>query len=286
MIPGQDGGFLGQKYDPFMVNAVPNKGAIQDPNFEKFHPAEIDLPVDLSAARLGRRRDLLDTVDGQLRRLDRTAQQRGLDGAYQRAFSMLGSHKVQQAFNLSAVDEGLRDRYGRHNFGQGVLLARRLVEAGVPLVTVYWPNGPPRTDIGWDNHINNYRNLKNWQLPPVDRALSALLEDLSQSGQLDDTLVVWLGEFGRTPSINDNGGRDHWPQVYSAVLAGAGIQGGAVYGASDERAAAVLEAPVPPVELAATIYHYLGIDPHTELTDTYTGRPYKVCQGSPVEGLI
>ncbi len=285
-IPGQNGGFLGQKYDPFMVNAVPNKGAVQDPDFEKFRPAEIDLPSDLPLSRLGRRRNLLNTVDGKRQRLERTVQQQGFDELYGQAFSMLGSRHVQVAFDLSAVKDEIRDRYGRHNFGQGVLLARRLVEAGVPLTTVYWPNGPVRTDIGWDNHINNFRNLKNWQLPPVDRAFSALLEDLSQSGKLDETLVVWMGEFGRTPMVNDQGGRDHWPQVYSVVLAGAGIQGGAVYGASDERAAAVKDSPVSPVDLGATIYHYLGIKAETQITDVFTGRPYRVCQGQPVAGLI
>jgi uncharacterized protein (DUF1501 family) len=164
-------------------------------------------------------------------------------------------------------------------------MARRLVEAGVPLVTVYWPNGTPRADIGWDNHINNFPNLKNWQMPPVDQALSALLEDLAASGRLQETLVVWMGEFGRSPNVDTNGGRNHWPYVYSVVMAGGGIRGGEVYGASDRQAAYPLENPVSPINLGATIYHCLGIDCQTVLYDQLN-RPHLVCRGTPVAGLI
>lgn len=285
VIPGQNGGFLGQKYDPFTIEAVPNKGAIQDPEFKSFSPSAINLPREVGNNRLVGRRNLLASVEEQLRQADQSVEQRGLSSLYQEAFSMLASPRVRDAFDLTGAKPTVRDRYGRHTFGQGVLMARRLVEAGVPLVTVYWPNGPPRTDIGWDNHINNFRNLKNWQLPPVDRAVSALLEDLADSGRLDETLVVWMGEFGRSPGINGQGGRDHWPHVYSVLLAGAGIRGGQVYGASDNQAAAPVNSPVSPADLGATIFHYLGIDVKTELTDQYTARPYRVCQGTPISGL-
>ncbi|MEX2288078.1 MAG: DUF1501 domain-containing protein [Planctomycetaceae bacterium] len=284
-IPGQNGGFLGQRFDPFMVEAAPNKGAVQDPQFRRFSPEELNLPAGLNESRLLQRQSLLSTFDAQRARIGQTAEQRGLDGLYQQAFSMLSSPRVRQAFDLSSAPAAQRDRYGRHTFGQGVFLARQLIEAGVPLVTVYWPNGPPRADIGWDNHVNNFRNLKNWQLPPVDRAFSALLEDLHQSGKLDETLVVWMGEFGRTPSINEQGGRDHWPQVYSIVMAGAGIPGGNVYGSSDAQAAEPASNPVSPTDVGATIYHYLGIASNTELTDVFTGQPHPVCRGTPIEGL-
>jgi len=286
VIPGQHGGFLGQKYDPFMVRAVPNIESVQDPEFKKFTPSEINLPHDVTIGRLSRRRGLLETVDNGFGRLERTAETRGFDGLYEQAFSFLAAADVRKAFDLSAVETARRDRYGRHTFGQGTLLARQLVHAGVPLVTVYWPNGPRRTDIGWDNHVNNFRNLKNWQLPPVDRAFSALLEDLAETGKLDETLVVWMGEFGRSPSIDERGGRQHWPFCYSAVLAGAGIRGGEVYGESDEIAAYPQDLPVPLVDLGATIYHYLGIDVNTHLTDAFTGQPHPVCRGSVVKGLI
>ena len=165
------------------------------------------------------------------------------------------------------------------------MFARRLVEVGVPLVTVYWRNGPPRTDIGWDNHINNFPNLKNWQLPPVDRAFSALLEDLSQRGLLDETLVVWMGEFGRSPRIDSRGGRNHWPRVFSVVMAGGGIRGGQVYGASDEIGAYPKDYPVSPHDIGATIFHLLGIDTNQMLRDA-SGRPHYVCHGDAISGLI
>jgi len=285
-IPGQHGGFLGQKYDPFMVEAVPNKGAIQDPEFRRFSPDELTLPSGLDTSRLNQRRSLLSAFDEQFIRTGQTAEQQGFGGLYEKAFSMLASPKVRQAFDLSAADKAHRDRYGKHMFGQGVFLARQLVEAGVPLVTVYWPNGTPRTDIGWDNHINNFRNLKNWQLPPVDRALSALLEDLHQSGKLEETLVVWAGEFGRSPAINEMGGRDHWPQVYSIVMAGAGISGGMVFGASDRQAGEPTSNPVSPSDVGATIYHALGIRPETEIHDAFTGQPHPVCRGQAIAALV
>lgn len=285
VIPGQNGGFLGRKYDPFMLDAVPNKDSIQDPEFTSFSPSNLRLPGDLTRVRLNERRRLVDLIDDQLRRLDKSGVVEEFGGLYDRAFSIITSPEVRRAFDLSKADSDRRDRYGRHTFGQGVLTARRLTEAGVPLVTVYWRNGPPRTDIGWDNHINNFPNLKKWQLPPTDRAFSALVEDLAETGELDDTLVVLMGEFGRSPNVDKNGGRNHWPQVFSIVLAGGGIRGGEVYGASDSRAAEVQEAPVAPIDLGATVYHLLGIDPTTELRDAL-GRPHAVCKGSPVAGLI
>ena len=204
---------------------------------------------------------------------------------HQQAFSLLNSTKTRRAFDLASEAPRCRDRYGRHTFGQGVLMARRLVDAGVPLVTVYWRNGPVRTDTGWDNHINNFPNLKTWQLPPTDRAFSALLEDLAASGLLEETLVVWMGEFGRTPRIDNNGGRHHWPQCYSIVMAGGGIRGGEVFGASDDIGAYPADNPVSPIDLGATIYHCLGIAGRTIVYD-HSNRPSPVCRGTPITGLV
>lgn len=285
VIPGQNGGFLGRKYDPFIVDAVPNKAPSQDPDFQQFTPNLLRLRRDLTLGRLDRRRGLLEEMNQQFRQLEESRLFDQFEENHQQAFSLLTSPKARQAFNLAAEKPEQRDRYGRHTFGQGVLLARRLAEAGVPLVTVYWRNGPVRTDIGWDNHINNFPNLKNWQLPPLDRALSALLEDLSSSGLLEETLVVWMGEFGRSPQIDSNGGRQHWPQVYSVVLAGGGIRGGQIYGASDGQGAYPMENPVSPMDLGATIFHLLGVDTKTVLFDQFN-QPHPVCRGKAVAGLV
>ena len=285
VIPGQNGGFLGRKYDPFLVDAVPNKAPSHDPAFKQFTPNLLRLGDNLSRVRLSDRRSLAETLDQQFRQIGESRVLEEFAGVHQQAFSLLTSPQTRRAFDLGAEDPRKRDRYGRHTFGQATLLARRLVEAGVPLITVYWRNGPVRTDIGWDNHINNFPNLKNWQLPPNDRALSALLEDLSSSGLLEETLVVWMGEFGRSPNIDENGGRQHWPQVYSVVMAGGGIRGGEVYGASDAHGAHPTENPVSPMDLGATIYHLLGIDIDALLYDQL-GAPRPVCRGRPIAGLI
>src|SRR6185436_7227484 len=185
-------------------------------------------------------------------------------------------------FDLKAEPAPVRDRYGRTKFGQGTLLARRLVEHGVPLVTVYW-NGE-EVPGGWDLHYRNYQYLPVLA-PMLDRAFSALLDDLTARGLLDETLVVWMGEFGRAPRIEDKGGRGHWARCYSVVLAGAGIKPGIVYGRSDRHAAYPLESAVTPQDVVTTIYHCLGIDTHTELPDSF-GRPMRLCQGTPIQGVL
>jgi hypothetical protein len=286
VIPGQFAGFLGQKFDPYLIEACPNKLAIEDPEFRKFTAADIRLPASVTPERLEERRALLDRIGKGPVQLQAPSERQGMDKLYEQAFALVGTARVREAFDLASEVPATRDRYGRSTFGQGVCMARRLVEAGVPLVTVYWPNGPPRTDIGWDNHINNFPNLKNWQLPPTDRAVSALLDDLARTGKLDETLVVWMGEFGRSPRIDDNGGRDHWPSVFSVVLAGGGVRGGETCGASDGQGAYPLSLPVTPLELGATIFHFLGIDARTEIRDQFTGQPHVVCRGTPIAGLI
>jgi uncharacterized protein (DUF1501 family) len=204
-----------------------------------------------------------------------------VERSYAQAFDLLTSPAARKAFDLSHEPATLKEKYGDTPFGQGCLLARRLVEAGVRLVTVNWE----RDDAFWDTHANNFADHKNKLLPNLDRGFSALLDDLSLRGLLEDTLVVWLAEFGRTPAINKAAGRDHWAACNTVLLAGAGIRGGAVHGSSDRIAAYPASQPVTPEDLAATIYHLLGIDHRTLLTGPL-GRPIVLCDGEPLWGLM
>jgi uncharacterized protein (DUF1501 family) len=197
------------------------------------------------------------------------------------ALGLVTASEARRAFDLSLETDRTRSRYGASAFGQGLLLARRLVESGVRLVTVNWA----RDDAFWDTHSNNFKSLKNDLLPPFDRGFSALIQDLEARGLLDETLVVCLGEFGRTPEINKNAGRDHWAACNSVVLAGGGIKAGYVHGKSDRIAAYPDEDPVSPEELAATLYHALGIPPQTLLFDAQS-RPIPLCTAEPVRALF
>jgi hypothetical protein len=215
-----------------------------------------------------------------------------LDAFYQRAFAMVTSPEARRAFDLSREPDRLRDRYGRHIHGQRLLLARRLIEAGVRLVTVYWGGPLNEPDDYWDTHKENFPKQKDHLLPPFDQCYSALLEDLHQRGLLDTTLVIAMGEFGRTPKIGqitanagtDATGRDHWPFCYSITMAGCGIRGGQVIGASDDEAAYPTERPVSPDDFTATIYHALGIDLNAEIHDPLN-RPLPITRGEPVHEL-
>jgi uncharacterized protein (DUF1501 family) len=192
---------------------------------------------------------------------------------------------VRKAFDLAGEPEQTRQRYGWHTFGQSCLLARRLAEAGVPLITVYWNTPSLATPDSWDTHAKSFERLKDHLLPPLDRALTALLDDLHQRGLIDETLVVWMGEFGRTPRLNKNAGRDHWGFCQSLLMAGAGVRGGQVYGSSDASAAYAAELPVSPDDLAATVFERLGISRDQEMNDAQ-GRPLPFCGGKPVTGLF
>ncbi|MEX2559875.1 MAG: DUF1501 domain-containing protein [Pirellulales bacterium] len=271
IFPGFFAGFLGSKYDPLFVSQDPSAS-----DFEPFPP-----PADASAQRLLDRRGLLAQLDDRQRQFESVASVRGLKDDYRKAFELISSSAARGAFDISQEEPATRDRYGRNAFGQGMLLARRLVEAGVRLVTVNWA----RDDAFWDTHANNFKLLKESLLPPFDLGFSALLDDLEARGLLDETLVVCLGEFGRTPRINAAAGRDHWAACNSVVLAGAGIRGGYVHGSSDRLAAYPASQPVTPDDLAATIYHALGIDPHTDIHDRL-GRPYRLSLGTPVGELF
>jgi hypothetical protein len=271
IFPGFFAGFLGSAHDPLFVAQDPSK-----PDFSPFPTVE-----GTEAQRLQSRRSLLDDLDHQRRALDRSVSGRALDKHFERAFNLVTSPDARRAFDLSGENDRLRDRYGRNHFGQALLLARRLVEAGVRLVTVNWA----RDDAFWDTHADNFRMLKNTLLPPFDLGFSALLEDLVQRGMLDDTLVVCLGEFGRTPQINGGAGRDHWAACNSVVLAGGGVRGGQIYGASDRNAAYPALKPISPDDLAATLYHALGVDHHLTLHD-HLGQEHVLSHGNPLLDLF
>ena len=200
------------------------------------------------------------------------------------AVGLLRSPGLRRAFEIDRESDRVRTSFGRHLFGQGCLLARRLLEAGVAFVTDYWHYEGPDDSPVWETHGNNFKHLRERLMPLSDQALAALLADLAARGLLDDTLVLCFGEFGRTPRVNKNAGRDHWPYVQSVVLAGAGVRGGSVYGASDRRSAYPADQPVTPADLAATVLHLLGVPPDLALTDRL-GRPLRARSGRPVLGV-
>jgi len=284
---GQFAGWLGQAFDPLTIDA--------DPGRPGYRVGDFELPAEISIARLDERCKLREEINAEM--LRRMAQDDALavfDGQYRKAIELLDSATGGDAFDLEKEPTALRDRYGWNPHGQSVLQARRLVERGVPLVTVFWPNdGIKNVSVYWDTHSRNFVDLRERLMPPADQAFSALLDDLSQRGLLEETLVVWTGEFGRTPRVgqrnSDAGagrdGRDHWPGCFTTVLAGGGIRGGQVYGASDKHAAYPAVDPVPPVDLVATVYHALGVDPHQILHDAQ-GRPMTICPGTPIRRLL
>jgi hypothetical protein len=277
---GQNAGFLGRGADPWLLTC--------DPSAPDFQVSGLGLPAEVPPLRLDGRRSLLQQVNRHLDAVDRGGAVARYDGQSRQAFDLLRSPRARRAFDLNQEPPGVRDRYGRHKFGQSVLLARRLVEAGVALVQVNWPRerGDMASDSPvWDTHSRNAERLRTALMPPMDQAYSALLEDLDQRGQLGETLVVWMGEFGRTPRHNGNGGRDHWGQVFSVALAGGGVRGGVVHGASDGIGAFPRDGRVLPHDLAATIFHCLGYRPDIEIHDLL-GRPVPISRGEVLRQLL
>ena len=275
---GQYAGFLGAAFDPYRINS--------DPNLPNYSPGALELPPELTPLRLGDRRSLLGVLQAQGRLRDCGESPEDFDVQYGRAFDLIASPAAQRAFDLKAEPDSVRDRYGRHVFGQSVLLARRMVEAGVRLVHVNWVRHDNGTGgQGYDSHRNHLEWARTDLLPPTDAAFSALVEDLDARGLLDETLVIMMGEFGRTPRFNSAGGRDHWPQCFSVVMAGGGIRGGQVYGSSDKAAAYPASDPVTPGDVIATLYHCLGVDPQTLIHDVQD-RPYVLADGSPLLTLL
>ena len=250
------------------------------------------LPVEVPPGRLSDRKQLLAAVERRIGQWGEISAAHDTMNA--RAYEMLSSQAVRTAFDLGQEPDKVRARYGRHPLGQALLLARRLVQAGTSLIQVNWHNdGSNVKSPFWDTHKDNFARLKRDLLPPVDAGLSAFLDDLKGRGLLETTLVLVMGEFGRTPRIGqvimnaatDKAGRDHWPHAYTVLAAGGGIRGGQVYGASDNRAAYVLDAPVSPPDLQATVLHALGIPPASLITDRQ-GRPHAASAGTPVTGLF
>lgn len=277
--PGQDAGFLGRATDPWLLNCKP-----ADPDFRV---NEFSLNVDVSSQRLLERQSLLGRVNQKLDETERSGRPRYYEKLTEQAFGLLGSARSRQAFRLDSEPDGVRERYGRSQFGQSVLLGRRLIEAGVKLVQVNWYRGPeePSDAPCWDSHAREAQRLRTVLGPPMDQALSALVEDLAARGMLDETLVVCMAEFGRTPKFNPVAGRDHWGHVYSVALAGGGIRGGCVHGASDPIGAYPKESRVQPQDLTATIFHCLGYDPEAQMHDTL-GRPLPLSRGEVIRAIL
>ena len=283
---GEKAGFLGKSYDPWLISA--------DPNAPDFGISGIELPAGLSIDRFAERNVLRRQLGNRLDDMLASGLSQQHDLLYRQALELVASQSARRAFELQREKTDLRELYGRHPMGQGLLLARRLVEAGTTLVSVNWHNDA--SDVKspfWDTHRDNFSRLKQSLLPPTHRAIAALLQDLSDRGLLDTTLVVVMGEFGRTPRIGrvvmnaatDATGRDHWPHAYSVLIAGGGVRGGNVHGATDDRAAYVARDPVSPPDLIATILWTLGIDRETVIHDRLR-RPQMLCEGEPVTALF
>ncbi len=273
--PGQHAGFLGPKYDPWLIK--------NDPNRKDFKVEEVNLPPGIAIERLADRRTLLNSLGQISDRLD-NLDSPGLDEQRRQAYSMLLSRRVARAFDIHEEPAAMRDRYGRHTFGQSMLMARRLVEAGVPVV---------QANMGrvqnWDSHQDIFRRLSKDLLPPLDQGFAALLEDLDSRGLLDETLVILTGEFGRNPKIGTEGGvnpgRDHWSPCFTSVFAGGGVRGGQYIGASDQNGAYPATRPISPNDFGATVYQSLGINSDFEVVDRLQ-RPIQIVKGEVIPGLF
>lgn len=285
--PGIYGGWMGHAYDPFEVNK--HRSEKEDPNSPDFGFPELTARTDVDSRRLESRRALLDQINAQANGVQRSDVARVMDAYQQRAFTLLTSLETRQAFDLSREPVPLRERYGKNCYGQSCLLARRLVEAGTRMALVRWA---PDCNATWDSHgtIANqppaFDVLKGTLLPQLDLGLGTLLGDLDERGLLDETLVVVMGEFGRSPKVNPWAGRDHWPRCYSVLMAGGGVRGGHIYGSSGQVGDDPAEDPVTPHDVVATIYTLLGISPETELPD-HQGRPVRVGgPGNAIQGVM
>jgi uncharacterized protein (DUF1501 family) len=274
VLHGQVPGFLGVRHSPLAID-------------QDLMPADVRIQAvsggnDVPVMRLQGRGRLRDQVERQRRHFDRAAELETFDAFQRRAFTLLSAPATAQAFDLAAEPPAVRDRYGRTQFGQRCLLARRLAEAGVPIVNVHFCHTPVGS---WDTHGRHFTQMKESLCPIFDQAFAALVDDLDQRGLLDQTLVLATAEFGRTPRINNNAGRDHWPWVYSIAMAGGGTRPGTVYGASDGIAAYPTSNPHDPRDLAATVYHLLGV-PDDTLVHDQTGRPHTLVAGQKIDGLL
>ena len=289
---GPYGGFLGSQYDPLFALCDPKfarepKTKYYDPVMPEGEPylPGLGSQPGMAPDRFDSRRSLLEQLDGAFRQVGLSTAQERFDQFQQRAFDLLTSNKTRNAFDLSQEPDRVRDRYGRNLYGSSMLIARRLVEAGVPFISVHQEIFR-HYGHAYDMHSNNFGMLKSINLPVLDQVYPALIQDLEDRGLLDSTLVIVMGEMGRTPKVNATAGRDHWPQCGFSLLTGGGVKAGMVYGATDKQAAYPVSDPVHPSELVATIYHLLGIDPHLTVHDRL-GRPFAVARGGdPIRGLL
>jgi hypothetical protein len=289
---GPYGGYLGRQYDPLFATCDPKFDREFDQTKEFYNPIaplgtprlpSIDDVPGVTIQRLQERQSLLEQVDQAVRALDGTAEAENLGQHQRKALELLTSSRARAALDLSTEPDALKDRYGPTLYGTSLLAARRLVEAGVTLVTVTTES---RGAGHWDSHSNNFGMLRNFHLPNLDQIATALLDDLDHRGLLDSVLVVIMGEMGRTPRVNKNAGRDHWPQCGFALLFGGGVKQGLVLGASDRLAAYPTCDPVTPGDVVATIYHLLGVDPELMLPDL-TGRPIAIAHGGrPIRAIL
>ncbi|HET6422807.1 MAG TPA: DUF1501 domain-containing protein [Planctomycetaceae bacterium] len=277
--PGQDSGWLGHAADPWLFNCEPASANFDVPQFR--------LQADVGLGRLNQRQSLLEQLEHGLREIDRGPANATYHLQREQALTLLGAPRARQACDLNREPPTVRDRYGRDQFGQSVLLARRLVDAGVNFVQVNWFRGPdePSNAPCWDSHAKEADRLKNVLMPSFDTAYSALITDLVQTGKIDETLVVVMAEFGRTPRFNGAGGRDHWGHVFSLAVAGGGIRGGVVHGSSDAQGGHPSDGKVSAADVTATIFDRLGYHPDTELRDPLS-RPLPISRGEPISAIL
>ncbi len=288
---GGSAGFLGKSFDPYTL--YPDGDDMDMAKMERIKIDDLQLRPDVFAARLERRAKLRDLVNEQMPEINKAVANFQLDNYYDQALNLIVSGRAREAFNLSSEPAELRDRYGRNTFGQSCLLARRLVEAGTRVVEVVWPKVANSDNHSWDHHVDLSKRMKDRSGPMLDTGLSALISDLDDRGLLSETLVVAVGEFGRSPqrgvstsgNSNSADGRDHWPYCYTAVMAGAGIKRGYVHGKSDKTASAPVEDPVHPMQLLASIYHSFGIDPET-IVYNHLNQPRELVKAQAVTQLF
>lgn len=289
--PSAGGGWLGKTWDPFPL--VRNRMMAKSPAWDGHLPVppDLQLPSEVSPDRLHLRRNLLGSIDASFADQHSAAGFQTLDKHFDRALQLITSSKTREAFDLSQESPEMHDRYGRFEMGQVMLLSRRMIEAGVRFVTANAVSNPSNTALSafqiWDTHFDHFRIYNDNLLPEFDQALSALITDLEERSLLDETLIVVMGEFGRTPKINQakDGGRDHWSKAYSMQLIGGGIRGGLVYGATDSHAGEVVDSPVKPDDIAATIYHLMGLQ-HDMILHDLKGQPHKISEGEPLYSLM
>ena len=288
---GGTAGFLGKSFDPYTL--YPNGDDMDMSKMDRIKIDDLKLRPEVFSVRLQRRAKLRDLLNQQMPAINKAVESYELDEYYNRALDLIVSGRAREAFSIADEPDEVRDKFGRNTFGQSCLLARRLVEAGTRVVEVVWPKVANSDNHSWDHHVDLSKRMKTQSAPMLDTGLSALISDLDERGMLEDTMVVCVGEFGRSPqrgvstSGNNNSpdGRDHWPYCYTAVMAGAGVRRGYVHGKSDKTASAPIENPVHPAELLATIYHSFGIRPET-IVYNHLNQPRELVKAEAVTALL